>query len=215
MQYVTLTKLNDILIFIIYFFQAQSLYVLFEHAVGYSLFQVKEFDELALLAPRVEQSVLDLGKFNSVVKTVAFAPFKTGHNSLDNLNSISEGKQALKSHRWLLWALLLQCLCVCGTPCRHMLSLNDVLCVTVCFCFVLVLYICMKGWDGGVGGGDGETETWYYANLVQSHVELPVTSFLPSLLPLFPYATTPPLPTYTLIAYTKYHVWNRTIMYSE
>nr|KAG5700618.1 hypothetical protein BaRGS_015448 [Batillaria attramentaria] len=70
---------------------AQSLYVLFEHATGYGLFQVKEFDELALLAPRVEQSVSDLSKFNSVIKTVAFSPFKSGTNALDNMNSISEG----------------------------------------------------------------------------------------------------------------------------
>lgn len=74
-----------------FYLQAQNLFALFEHAVGYGLFQVKEFDEMALLAPRVEQSVLDLGKFNSLVKTIAFAPFKSGHNALDNMNSISEG----------------------------------------------------------------------------------------------------------------------------
>ena len=96
-QHLTSTYDIIVVLFINFFapsnfaFQAQNLFALFEHAVGYGLFQVKEFDELALLAPRVEQSVLDLGKFNSLVKTIAFAPFKSGHNALDNMNSISEG----------------------------------------------------------------------------------------------------------------------------
>ncbi len=67
------------------------LYVLFEHASGYSLFRVKEFEEIGALVEQVEQSVLDLSKFNSVVKLIAFAPFTSGLNALDNLNAISEG----------------------------------------------------------------------------------------------------------------------------
>jgi nucleolar protein 56 len=67
------------------------LYGLFEHAVGFALFQVKEFDEMAMLAPRVEQNVLDLGKFNSLVKTVAIFPFKNSQNALENMNCITEG----------------------------------------------------------------------------------------------------------------------------
>jgi len=67
------------------------LYVLFEHASGYSLFRVKEFEEIGAFVTQVEQSVLDLSKFNSVVKLIAFAPFTSGLNALDNLNAISEG----------------------------------------------------------------------------------------------------------------------------
>ena len=67
------------------------LYVLYEHASGYSLFRVKEFEEIGAFITQVEQSALDLSKFNSVVKLVAFAPFTSGLNALDNLNSISEG----------------------------------------------------------------------------------------------------------------------------
>jgi len=65
--------------------------VLYEHASGYSLFRVKEFEEIGALISQVEQNVLDLSKFNSVVKLIAFAPFTSGLNALDNLNSISEG----------------------------------------------------------------------------------------------------------------------------
>lgn len=68
-----------------------NLYVLYEHASGYSLFRVKEFEEIGAFQAQVEQSVLDLSKFNSVVKLVAFSPFTSGLNALDNLNSISEG----------------------------------------------------------------------------------------------------------------------------
>jgi len=68
-----------------------NLYVLYEHASGYSLFRVSEFEEIGALIGQVEQSVLDLSKFNGVVKLIAFAPFTSGLNALDNLNSISEG----------------------------------------------------------------------------------------------------------------------------
>lgn len=75
----------------IFCFQAKSLHVLFEHASGYALFRVKEFEEIGMMLPEVEASVTDLARFNSVVKLLAFSPFKTGTNALDNLNSISEG----------------------------------------------------------------------------------------------------------------------------
>merc|ERR1711976_1000631 len=67
------------------------LHVLYEHASGYALFRVKEFEEVAMLQPELEESVSDLSRFNSVVKLEAFAPFKSGANALDNINSVSEG----------------------------------------------------------------------------------------------------------------------------
>lgn len=68
-----------------------QLYVLYEHASGYALFRVKEFEEVGAFITQVEQSSLDLSKFNSVVKLIAFTPFSSGLNALDNLNAISEG----------------------------------------------------------------------------------------------------------------------------
>jgi RNA processing factor Prp31 len=41
--------------------------------------------------PQVEASVVDLSKFATVVKLVAFHPFQSGVNALDNINAISEG----------------------------------------------------------------------------------------------------------------------------
>ncbi|XP_024941750.1 nucleolar protein 56 [Cephus cinctus] len=70
---------------------ATKLYVLYEHAAGYALFSVKEFEEVGMLLPQVEASVTDLARFNGVVKLVAFSPFKTALAALENINSISEG----------------------------------------------------------------------------------------------------------------------------
>ena len=68
------------------------MFILFEHASGYALFRVKEFEEVSMLQSQVEKSVTDLSKFQSIVKLVAFSPFKSGTNALDNINSISEGR---------------------------------------------------------------------------------------------------------------------------
>lgn len=68
-----------------------ALYVLYEHAAGYAVFSVKEFEEIAMLLPQVEQSVTDLSRFNSIVKLLGFSPFKTAVAALENVNAISEG----------------------------------------------------------------------------------------------------------------------------
>lgn len=68
-----------------------KLYVLFEHSTGYALFQVSEFEELSALLPQVEESVTELQRFNSVVKLLAFNPFKSAVVALENINNISEG----------------------------------------------------------------------------------------------------------------------------
>ncbi|CAL7945761.1 unnamed protein product [Xylocopa violacea] len=68
-----------------------KLYILFEHAAGYAVFAVREFEEVGMLLPQVEASVTDLSRFNSVVKLIGFSPFKTALAALENINNISEG----------------------------------------------------------------------------------------------------------------------------
>ncbi|XP_050461910.1 nucleolar protein 56 [Cataglyphis hispanica] len=68
-----------------------NLFILFEHATGYALFRVKEFEEIGMLLPQVEQSVTDLSRFRSIISFVGFAPFKSGLEALENINNISEG----------------------------------------------------------------------------------------------------------------------------
>uniref|UniRef100_A0A1B0A7V7 Nucleolar protein 56 n=1 Tax=Glossina pallidipes TaxID=7398 RepID=A0A1B0A7V7_GLOPL len=68
-----------------------NLYVLYEHAAGFAVFSVKEFEEISMFLPQVESSVTDFAKFNSIVKLAAFTPFKTAIAALENVNAISEG----------------------------------------------------------------------------------------------------------------------------
>uniref|UniRef100_A0A3Q3IEG9 Nucleolar protein 56 n=1 Tax=Monopterus albus TaxID=43700 RepID=A0A3Q3IEG9_MONAL len=52
---------------------------------------VKEVEEIGMLLPQVEESLLSIGKFNSIVTLVAFFPFKSAQTALENINAISEG----------------------------------------------------------------------------------------------------------------------------
>ncbi len=65
--------------------------VLFEHASGYGLFRVKEFEEISMLQATVEESVTDISAFNGVITLQAFNPFKNAADALSNINSVSEG----------------------------------------------------------------------------------------------------------------------------
>ena len=44
--------------------------MLYEHASGYSLFRVQEYEEISVLDAEVQKSATDLSRFNSVVKLV-------------------------------------------------------------------------------------------------------------------------------------------------
>jgi len=65
--------------------------VLFEHASGYGLFKVKEFEEIEALSKQVEESLQDVSAFNSLVSLSAFYPFKSAAEALENINAVSEG----------------------------------------------------------------------------------------------------------------------------
>lgn len=96
-------------------------FALFEHAVGYSLFKVKEFEDIGLILPevcisifvhscfiyslvfitlkknnlkkffKVRQSVDDVQRFQSIVQLLAFEPFKNTESALINAKDVSEG----------------------------------------------------------------------------------------------------------------------------
>lgn len=69
----------------------QALYLLFESASGYALFQAYGIDEIGQNADAVQQSLIDLTRFGKVVKLVAFKPFTSSLNAYEQCNSISEG----------------------------------------------------------------------------------------------------------------------------
>ena len=67
------------------------LFVLFEHASGYALFQCSGVEDIGAFLPQVQDAMSDFARFGQLVNLTAFSPFKTGANALDNVNSISEG----------------------------------------------------------------------------------------------------------------------------
>ena len=67
------------------------LFVLYEHASGYAIFKCEEVEDIGSLLPEVQEAVLDFAKFGSMLTLVAFGPFKTGLNALENINCVSEG----------------------------------------------------------------------------------------------------------------------------
>jgi len=68
-----------------------QLYALFEHAAGFGLFRVKEFEEVGAFLPQVEEASSVAAKFQQVVQLVGFKPFTNAANSLQNMNAVSEG----------------------------------------------------------------------------------------------------------------------------
>lgn len=76
-------------------FQMQ-LFVLFEHASGYGLFSVQQFEEVGAFLPQVEEAVSHAAKFQQVVKLVGFRAFTSAAQALENMNAVSEGE--LQNH---------------------------------------------------------------------------------------------------------------------
>ena len=68
----------------------QAKYLLFESASGYSLFEVKAIDDVALSTDSVQQSINDMARFSKIASLVAFKPFSTAADALEQINSVSE-----------------------------------------------------------------------------------------------------------------------------
>jgi len=66
-----------------------SFFQLFESASGYALFSILESDEIGSLLAEVQASTNDLSRFQRVCKMVAFQPFDTAENALENINAIT------------------------------------------------------------------------------------------------------------------------------
>ncbi|KAF8010517.1 hypothetical protein BT93_J1218 [Corymbia citriodora subsp. variegata] len=68
-----------------------ALYLLYESASGYGLFEAHGLDEIGQNTEAVRSSVSDLNRFGKVVKLVAFSPFESALDALNQCNSVSEG----------------------------------------------------------------------------------------------------------------------------
>eukprot|EP01035_Chromulina_nebulosa_P031128 gene31128-41472_t len=67
-----------------------SFYVLFESASGFGLFSVLESEEIGALIKEVQAGQTDISRFQRVVKMIAFHPFESAENALENINAITD-----------------------------------------------------------------------------------------------------------------------------
>ena len=68
-----------------------AMYLLFEAATGYSIFEVTGTDQIGAATDAVQQSTLDIARFGKVVKLTGFQPFTSAAEALGEINSVSEG----------------------------------------------------------------------------------------------------------------------------
>ena len=70
---------------------SRTLYILYESATGYAVFQQLRAEEIGITDIALQQSYQDLSTFRTVVKLVSFAPFRTAEEALENCNCVAEG----------------------------------------------------------------------------------------------------------------------------
>ncbi|KAL9326601.1 hypothetical protein ACSQ67_007246 [Phaseolus vulgaris] len=75
-----------------------ALFLLYESASGYALFEAHGLDEIGQNTEAVRNSVSDLNRFGKVVKLRSFNPFTSALDALKQCNAVSEGKQPLSLH---------------------------------------------------------------------------------------------------------------------
>ncbi|KAI8020322.1 Nucleolar protein 56 [Camellia lanceoleosa] len=80
-----------------------ALYLLYESASGYALFLAHGIDEIGQNTEAVRNSVTDLNRFGEVVKLVAFTPFESALDALNQCNAISEGHMTDELRNFLEW----------------------------------------------------------------------------------------------------------------
>lgn len=67
-----------------------QLFILFESASGYALFEANGIDEIGQGMDKVQESMSDMSRFGKVVHLTAFKPFTSAANALEEINAVSE-----------------------------------------------------------------------------------------------------------------------------
>lgn len=68
-----------------------ALYLLYETASGYSLFEAHGLDQIGQDTEAVRSSISDMNRFGKVVQLAAFQPYDSALDALNQCNSVSEG----------------------------------------------------------------------------------------------------------------------------
>lgn len=69
-----------------------QLFLLYETAAGYALFEREEYDEIGGELEQVQKAVQDYERFATLIKMKAYQPFKTADEALDNIFAVSKGQ---------------------------------------------------------------------------------------------------------------------------
>ena len=77
------------------------LYILYESAVGYGLFEVVSFDEIGSLLDSSNTTTTDISRFGRAIKLNAFVSFTSAIEALENANAISEHAMTTTLHNFL------------------------------------------------------------------------------------------------------------------
>ncbi|MES1922596.1 snoRNP complex protein nop56 [Bonamia ostreae] len=72
----------------------KKLFLLFEHAAGFALFERIENEEIAMETETAEKAVNKIKTFTKMVELRAFTPFPSSSVASENITAISEGKSS-------------------------------------------------------------------------------------------------------------------------
>ena len=67
-----------------------STYFLFECSLGYALFEIIGYEEISQSSEEFQQSIMDYKKVSKIIKKVAFMPFKTSEQALENTKMVND-----------------------------------------------------------------------------------------------------------------------------
>ena len=69
-----------------------QLYILYEAAQGYCLFELEEFDETGGQLKAIQKAIANLERFSKMVKLAAFQPFQNAEEALENIKLVALNK---------------------------------------------------------------------------------------------------------------------------
>ena len=67
------------------------MFLLYENASGYALFERVESEQIGAMAAEVVQAQAELARFSKLIKLKAFQPFLSAEQALEAQNDASEG----------------------------------------------------------------------------------------------------------------------------
>jgi len=65
-----------------------KLYILYEAAAGYALFEREELEEIAVELPKLQSAINSMEHFSKLIKLKAFQPFTNTEKALENMKAI-------------------------------------------------------------------------------------------------------------------------------